>query len=646
MENTVFKIHVLGLIITLIGLTHLIVSLVQLIKKKRIKDFSPANLYNYLAGFLAISPVFIFLFFLPMAFYDETFWTVKSPPYEALQKALILLSVQISVFYFLTRSTIFFPHVNKYYNIISSLLLVSVIPGIANSLIVMIVSQYVNGGVEVKYLLLFFVLATYSYILTIRISKRKTANLGALVAHEFNMTVLKNVFKFSYRKFEKIESGKIYTILNDDIGSIFHVSQIGIHVFTNFVTAILVFVYLFALNISSTLVLIGSMAFIFVLYSFMGGPLTRAWNLSRIKREEFTSLVVGLVNGFKELILHQVQRAEYRRDIEEKSDKFYQSQLQATYVDVNKTLLSEISFTVAIGVSCLVLPFIFSFNKELVTTYIIATLFLWGPFSNVLAGIPSVINAKISWKRIQDFLRNVNDRENLYSEDNSKVEIPTVDTLHVKDVYFNYENNDAREDTSYGIGPINFKVNQGDIVFIIGGNGSGKTTFLKILIGLYAPTSGQILVNGKNVDPKMLGEYFSVIYSDFYLFKKIYGINPDRLNQVYEWLDMFGLSNKVQIKDGAYSTIDLSKGQRKRLAILKSYLEDRPIYFFDECAADLDPDFKDFFYNELLKKMRDEGKLLIVITHDDKYFDIADMVYKMEMGKIAELNMQDKTPIL
>ena len=493
----------------------------------------------------------------------------------------------------------------------------------------------------IKYLLIFFLLATYAYILTIRLSKRKTARLGALIAQEFNMSVLKNIFRFSYRKFEKIESGRIYTVLNDDVGAIFYFSQIGPHVFTNLITAILVFVYLFTLSLYSTLILIGSIAFIFVIYSFFGGPLIKAWNYARTKREEFTNLIVGLVNGFKELVLHDVQRTEYKRDIEQKSNEFYQSQLKAAYIDINKTLISEISFTVAIGISCLVVPFILSFDRELITTYIIAALFLWGPFNNVLGGIPSMINAKVSWKRMQDFLRNAEINEHMHAEITGKISIPTVKTLHVKDVCYNYLNADAKEDISYGIGPINFSANQGDIVFIIGGNGSGKTTFLKVLTGLYTPDSGEILVNGKHIEPRMLGEYFSVIYSDFYLFKKIYGINPARLTQVYEWLDMFGLAEKVQIKDGAYTTIDLSKGQRKRLAILKSYLEDRPIYFFDECAADLDPEFKTFFYNELLSKMRDEGKLLIVITHDDKYFDMADVVYKMEMGVISELAMQD-----
>ena len=644
MDTTVFTIQIFIAVIAIIGVSYAILSLSHIAKKKRTKEITKAKITNYLLGFVAVAPIFLFLYIMPIAFYDENFWSVQSQSHDALSSAIVQLGVAISLFYFVTRLTMFFPHKNKYYNILSSLLLVGLIPGIANTLIVMIVSEFLSGNTATKYLLMFFALATYAYVVTIRISKRKTAGLGALVSKEFNSMIVRNVFRIPFQKYEKIQSGKIYTILNDDIGAIFYFSQVSIHIFTNVLTALFIFVYLFSVDLLNATVLVGSMGFIFFLYSFLGGPLNNALLDARDKREGFTNLITGMINGFKELVLHQVKRVEYKSDIKDRNGALYKSQLKAAYIDINKTLLSEISFTVAVGVTCLVFPMVFEFEKQVITTFVVGTLFLWGPFHNMLAGIPGVINAKIAWRRIKEFLKDTDTGDALFSENEATVQIsPSVNSLQVQDVCFNYKNEDS-EEVTYGIGPINFEVSQGDIVFIIGGNGSGKTTFLKTMIGLYPADSGQILVNGTPVDAKMLGEHYSVIYSDFYLFKKIYGINTDRLNQVYEWLDMFGLSEKVSIEDGAYSTIDLSKGQRKRLAILKSYLEDRPIYFFDECAADLDPDFKDFFYNELLLKMRNEGKLLIVITHDDKYFDLANKVYKMEMGKISMFKAEMVVP--
>lgn len=641
MDTTVFTIQILIAALAVLGITYIIIALVQIVKTKRKREISSAKISNYLLGFAAILPIYVFLYFMPVALYDENFWSVQSQSYEAFSNVIFQLGIAVALFYFLTRITMFFPHTNKYHNILSSLLLIALIPGVANALIVMIISEFVSGQIATKYLLIFFALATYFYVVTIRLSKRKTAYLGSMVAQEFNSMLLRNVFRIPFQKYEKIQSGKIYTILNDDIGAIFYFSQVAIHIFTNMLTAAIIFIYLFSLDLLNASVLVGSMAFIFFLYSFLAGPLNNALLDARDKREGFTNLVTGLINGFKELVLHKVKRVEYNKDMEKSNSILYKSQLNAAYIDINKTLLSEISFTVAVGVTCLVFPMIFEFEKQLITTFVIGTLFLWGPFNNMLAGIPGIINARIAWKRIQEFLKNTGSENMLLLENEDSVHVsPSVESLQVKDVCFDYKPDEDSNEITYGIGPINFDVEQGDIVFIIGGNGSGKTTFLKTLIGLYPSDSGQILVNDEVVDAKTLGEHYSVIYSDFYLFKKIYGINTERLSQVYEWLDMFGLSDKVTIENGAYSTIDLSKGQRKRLAILKSYLEDRPIYFFDECAADLDPDFKDFFYNELLVKMRDEGKLLIVITHDDKYFDLANKVYKMEMGKISRLKAE------
>ena len=378
----------------------------------------------------------------------------------------------------------------------------------------------------------------------------------------------------------------------------------------------------------------------------LSGPHIKAILKARGERETYMDLVTGLANGFKELVLHWVVRKEYHSDLKTGVNRYYQADLKSSYIDITRVIFSDLSFIVAIGTTCLLFPLIFSFDKGLITAYVIAVLFLWAPFNTIIHSVPFMADVKVSWDRIQSFLQLGVDNSKLLKNSNlvySEIDVREVETLQVQNVNFMYPKGPLAEE-SYGIGPINFEAKKGDIIYIIGGNGSGKTTLLKILLGLYEVDQGQILINGKKVHSRMLGEYFSVIYSDFYLFKKIYGIKVERLEQVYTWLGDLGLSDKVSIVDGEFSTLDLSKGQRKRLAILKSYLEDRPIYFFDECAADLDPDFKNFFYNELLPKMRAEGKILLIITHDERYFDLADKTYKMEMGNLFEMNYSKAEP--
>jgi len=640
MENIANNLYLVCSIIAFLGLTYLGSVTYQMMKGERKIDFTLNKVYYYFLGFLVLIPVVACLYYIPLAFYDENFWLALNPQYEAAQKALWVFGVFCFSFYALVRLPIFLPHEKEQFNIVPQLSLLSLFPGIASALNVMIISEFITEDVSASYLLFFFVVNTFVYVVTARISRRQTANLGILIAHKVNMKITSKMFKIPYRKYEKIDKGRIYTVLNDDISSIYAFTQDLITIYTATITIILIMVYMYSLNLVSSLILLGVTVLILGLLALTSKPLKRTTHIERSKREKYTSLITNSINGFKELILHKIKRDRFQGDLEEASKEAYNASRSRTNVGIDFGLFSELSFTIAIGISCLVFPLIFEFEKEVTTAYVLAVLFLSGPVNVLINGVSLIINAQVSWKRVKSFINETaKDTEEIVLEDTrERLVMPKVQKIAVQDVYFNYENEE--ETISYGIGPINFEANQGELIFIVGGNGSGKTTFLKLLTGLYEPSSGRILINGNEVVNRELGEYFSVIYSDFYLFKKLYDIKEDRLGQVYEWLEVLQLSQKVQIKDGAFSTINLSKGQRKRLAILKSYLEDRPVYFFDEVAADLDPGFRDFFYNRLLIKMREEGKILIIISHDDKYFDLADNIYKMEMGRISTLNKE------
>lgn len=637
MESIAIKLYVFSGVIAFLGLFYLGIVVYQQIKKERAIDFSLKKAYDYLLGFLVLLPVATALCYMPVAFYAKGFWSPMQSQYLEAQNAMILLITVIFTAYAFVRLSMFLPHKKEYYNTVPQLLLLSLFPGVANALNVMIVSKFISADIDASYLLFFFGVTTFIYIVTVRISKRQTANLGISIAHKLNMKVVTKLFKTPYKVYEKTERGKIYTILNDDISTIFYFSQDVVNLYTAAVTSLLVLIYMFTLNIVSSLMLLGVTVFIFGLLFLFSKPLKKRGRKVLAEREQFTNLVTGLVNGFKELILHRVKRETFNNDIKKSSKDIFNARKSSVNLEIDASLFSELAFTLAIGVSCLLFPLIFTFDKEVTTAYIIVVLFLWGPVGVMINVAPHIAKAQVSWKRVKDFLKNTDEDEIEANTVVQKFNIPIVQKITVKDVCFNYE---SKTETTYGIGPINFEINQGELVFIIGGNGSGKTTFLKLLVGLYEPSAGDIFINDKKITNKELSECFSVIYSDFYLFKKLYDINEDRLSQVYEWLEVLQLSEKVKIENGSFSTIDLSKGQRKRLAILKSYLEDRPVYFFDEVAADLDPGFRDFFYNELLIKMRKEGKILIIISHDDKYFDLADSIYKMDMGQISNLNKE------
>jgi putative ATP-binding cassette transporter len=173
----------------------------------------------------------------------------------------------------------------------------------------------------------------------------------------------------------------------------------------------------------------------------------------------------------------------------------------------------------------------------------------------------------------------------------------------------------------------------------VGGNGSGKYTLAKLITGLYIPEEGEISWDGQIISTQnreWYRQHFSVVFSDFYLFEDILGLENVNLDhQARGYLQQLQLDHKVKVEDGRLSTTALSQGQRKRLALLSAYLEDRPIYLFDEWAADQDPPFKEIFYTKLLPELRDRGKTVVVISHDDRYFYVADRIIKLDYGRIV-----------
>ena len=169
----------------------------------------------------------------------------------------------------------------------------------------------------------------------------------------------------------------------------------------------------------------------------------------------------------------------------------------------------------------------------------------------------------------------------------------------------------------------------------MGGNGSGKSTLLKVISGLYYSSTGSVFINGKEIDIAQYRYLFSAIFTDFHLFDRLYGLTQDidqkKLNNL---LKIMELDHKLSYKDNRFTTLDLSTGQKKRLAMVVSMMEDKPIYIFDEWAADQMPHFRDYFYYYLLPDLRNKGKSVIAVTHDDDYYHTADRVLKMDYGHL------------
>jgi putative ATP-binding cassette transporter len=239
-------------------------------------------------------------------------------------------------------------------------------------------------------------------------------------------------------------------------------------------------------------------------------------------------------------------------------------------------------------------------------------------------------------------VKNLQDLEDALDQNNHAIieQEPVIDfqKISLQSILFQYK--DSQGDITFQSGPIDLTIHKQDVIFIVGGNGSGKSTLLKLLTGLYPSLPpGQIVIDDKPIRSQTLSAYrqlFSIIFTDYYLFKKLYGLESVDEHTVVSMLKKMLLHRKTQFSHNQFTNTDLSTGQRKRLACIEALLEDKPIYVFDEWTADQDPEFRKFLYDTILQDLKNAGKTVIIVTHDDRYFHYADTVITMENGKIKK----------
>ncbi|HSS52146.1 MAG TPA: cyclic peptide export ABC transporter, partial [Thermoanaerobaculia bacterium] len=292
---------------------------------------------------------------------------------------------------------------------------------------------------------------------------------------------------------------------------------------------------------------------------------------------------------------------------------------------------------IAVGMVILIIPGVMSASREVITGFALVLLYLVTPLQSILDTLPALGQAGVAIGKVEDLGLSLTGG----AEDDEP--LPAVDAgpfwqqIRIAGVVHSYAT--ESEDRRFTLGPIDLDLHPGELVFVVGGNGSGKTTLMKLIAGLYAPQEGQILLDGQAVTEQNREEYrqlFSVVFSDFYLFKDLLGLDHPELDaRARTHLEQLELDRKVKVEDGRLSTTDLSQGQRKRLALLTAYLENRSVYLLDEWAADQDPVYKEVFYRQILPGLRNRGKAVVVICHDDRYFPVADRLVKLENGKVV-----------
>ncbi|NJL00155.1 MAG: cyclic peptide export ABC transporter [Spirulinaceae cyanobacterium RM2_2_10] len=366
---------------------------------------------------------------------------------------------------------------------------------------------------------------------------------------------------------------------------------------------------------------------------------------ARDRQDALFSHFRAITDGVKELKLHGDRRNDFlTHDLQSTADQFRRHNVQGLSLFATTDSTGKLIFFAAIGIVLFGLPPLSQIPTDTLAAAVLAFAYLIGPMENIVNKLPLLGKADVALSKIEQLNLGLSQKSETSQQPSTHQpqKLPPLaadwQALALRGVVCHYGN--LEREQRFVLGPIDLQFQPGELVFIIGGNGSGKSTLAKLLVGLYPPDVGEIhfagqLITATNRD--WYRQHFAVIFSDFYLFDRLLGVakKPQLEQQVQVYLERLQLSHKVHLQGDRFSTTALSQGQRKRLALLVAYLEDRPIYLFDEWAADQDPLFRDFFYRQLLPELRDRGKTVIAISHDDRYFDLGDRLIKLDYGQIV-----------
>ncbi|NLD47882.1 MAG: cyclic peptide export ABC transporter [Clostridiaceae bacterium] len=637
-DKTILLVICISWIVFSVILCLFVIAAAEVVKKKRKLKPGSGN-FNFWgcipAGIFIISSVY-FIYNIPDVFYPGHSWNwvlLWGPKGLLAAVVSVIMTGALFLLYYIFTMLFTKPGDRNLF----PLAVLSIISGSGNALIIMIINEVLNREI-VKLqagLLSSFILVTIIYLYGQRQVRLRLIEITNDMVFSKRMELVAMVLRSSYQSVEKINPEDIHTGINSDTEVISGFAGIFITGLTNLVTVICCFVYAGMINIYGLLISLFVSLIAVTLYYFAGRSANRLWEQCRDIQNNFFKFMYHITGGFKELVLHKNKMTEFEMDMKANCDASREKRREVEYKYTNVYILGQILFTAVIATIVFIFPILVKdISVEALRNYVLIFLYASGQIYSILSIIPGIMQVRISWRRINALKERLSSLETRQEAEMCEPVQNSNLCLQLENVIFSYEN---KKGDTFTVGPINYEFKSGEITFITGGNGSGKSTLAKLITGLYKPEAGHIRINGEEVRSEALGEMFSVIFSDFYLFEKLYGVDcSDKNKEIDEYLKILRINNKLKIINGTFSTTKLSAGQRKRMALLVSYLEDKPICLFDEWAAEQDPEFRRYFYNTLLPDLKAKNKCVIAITHDDGYFCTADKIIKMNMGKIED----------
>ena len=435
---------------------------------------------------------------------------------------------------------------------------------------------------------------------------------------------------------EAIDKGIFYSTLTTDTSTISLSTTLAVNAVSSMVMLTFIIVYIGIISTKALFISVGIVTVIVFFYLRNEKEISSSLKKSADCENTFMDNLGGLLNGFKELKMNRRKYQDFsKEELKTVIDNSTELRRDAG-LRLNVTiLLSQCFILLSITGILFLLPQVDKSQIPLIPKLIAIVIFSAGPIGDFAMAIPAISRAEAAVNNIRTLEGLIDlgqSRIERISDEQPIEELPWS-RISLDEIFFQFP---VKENgRPFHIGPMQLEFHKGEITFIVGGNGSGKSTFLKVMTSLYPQSSGRIFLDDTEITPYNKASYrniFSTIFSDYYLFRRLIGIDQPDNELVRTLLSQMELADKTSIENGVITNRDLSTGQKKRLTLITSVLEDKPVMVFDEWAADQDPVFRKFFYDVLLPELKAKGKTIIAVTHDDRYFYAADRIYKMEYG--------------
>ena len=523
------------------------------------------------------------------------------------------------------------------------LIFMSGVGGISNASILAAINSGVqdagNGQKPGLWAAMLFLIALFLFMKSQQyVTITATAEIEAII-HKIRLRLMDQIRHSELLELEGIGRARIVAAITSDTAVLTQASNMLCFTVQGAVLVCFVSIYVAYLSVVAfalTVVIVGASGVVFHL---------KNRRLSAQKAESagwerrFFDRLTDFLDGFKEVRLNNARSADLYDDASDVSKTAANIKIRTQAETFRMIVTSQISMYILLGAVVFVAPNLSdTLGGSSVAKATTALLFVVGACFGLVQSIPILLNANAAAYRIQQLEVVLS---SVARTDAPLLEAPKrFDTIEMRNMVFRYV--DKFSDIAFKIGPIDFTLKAGELVFITGGNGSGKSTFLRVLSGIYAPDSGEVLLDGRLITDATRDRYrglMSAIFFDYHLFRRLYGIPDADPAEVARLLALFRLSDKTSLTNGEFRTLDLSGGQRRRLALIVSLLEKRPIMLLDEWTAEQDPEFRRKFYDELLPEMMQAGATIVVITHDDRYLDelhLPARKIRMDEGRIVE----------